>query len=187
MPEKPVIVFISAVYPSQHSLLCSYLRSQGLADSWFMTVPGHVERHAHECDHLLPFRPDGDIMGPQSYYYSSKVERSARLGRGILQALQQFQQTHRKRVDLVVAHSLWGSTNWLHGELDTAICSYIEFPSYRAHGWDAAYPPDAAQRQAASSFQSSAESEDRSLHPPSPKKTLQSPAETFQYALLPME
>lgn len=148
MQEKPVIVFISAVYPSQHSLLCRYLRSQGLADSWFMTMPGHVERHAHECDHLLPFRPDGDIMGPQSYYYSSKVERSARLGRGILQALQQFQTTHHKRVDLVVAHSLWASTNWLHGELDTAICSYIEFPSYLAHGWDAAYPPDAAQRQA---------------------------------------
>lgn len=148
MQEKPVIVFISAVYPSQYSLLCSHLRSQGLADSWFMTMPGHAQRHAHECDHLIPFRPDGDIMGPQGYYYSSKVERSARICRGMLQALKQFEQERGKRIDLVVTHSLWGSPNWLYDELDAAICSYIEFPSYLAHGWDAAYPPDDSQRQA---------------------------------------
>ncbi|MFC3217296.1 hypothetical protein [Comamonas sp. JC664] len=41
-----------------------------------------------------------------------------------------------------MAHSLWGAPNWLYGELDAAIISYIEFPSYLAHGWDAAYPPD---------------------------------------------
>ena len=148
MQPKPVIVFISAVYPSQYSLLCSYLRQQGLADSWFMTMPGHVQKHAPACDHLLSFRPDGDIMGPQSYYYSSKVERSARIGRGMLRALKEFEATSGKRIDLIVTHSLWGSPNWLYDELDAAIASYIEFPSYQAHGWDAAYPPDASQRQA---------------------------------------
>lgn len=149
MPErKPVIVFASAVYPSQYSLLCSHLRASGMADSWFMTMPGHKARHEGTCDHLLAFRPDGDIMGPQSYYYSAKVERSARICRGLLQALRAFESQHGRRVDLVVTHSLWGAANWLYGELDAAICSYIEFPSYRAHGWDPAYPPDAAQRMA---------------------------------------
>lgn len=148
MQEKPVIVFISAVYPSQYSLLCSHLRANGLADSWFMTMPGHAERHAATVDHLIPFRPDGDIMGPQSYYYSSKVERSARLCKGMLQALQAFEKEKGKRIDLVVTHSLWGSPNWLYDELGAAIVSYIEFPSYLAHGWDAAYPPDMAQRMA---------------------------------------
>jgi glycosyltransferase involved in cell wall biosynthesis len=135
MQDKPVIIFVSAVYPSQYSLLCSHLRASGAADSWFMTMPGHAERHASECDHLLSFRPDGDIVGPQSYYYSSKVERSARIGRGLLQGLQAFEKEKGKRIDVVVAHSLWAAPNLLYGEIDAAIVSYIEFPSYRVHGY----------------------------------------------------
>jgi glycosyltransferase involved in cell wall biosynthesis len=142
MQDKPVIIFVSAVYPSQYSLLCSHLRASGAADSWFMTMPGHAERHASECDHLLSFRPDGDIVGPQSYYYSSKVERSARIGRGLLQGLQAFEKEKGKRIDVVVAHSLWAAPNLLYGEIDAAIVSYIEFPSYRVHGNEPDYPPD---------------------------------------------
>ncbi len=144
--QKPLIVFVGAVYPSQYSLLCSYLRSSGIADSWFMTTPGHKAKHEATCDHLISFQPDGKIVGPQSYYYSSKVERSARISRGVLKALQDFEKAQGRRIDLVVAHSLWGAPHLLYGELHAAIVSYIEFPSYTAHGWDAAYPPDASQR-----------------------------------------
>jgi len=144
--QKPLIVFVGAVYPSQYSLLCSYLRSTGMADSWFMTTPGHKANHEKNCDHLLSFQPDGKIVGPQSYYYSSKVERSARICRGVLKALQDFEKAQGRSIDLVVAHSLWGAPNWLYGEIQAAVVSYIEFPSYLAHGWDPAYPPDAAQR-----------------------------------------
>lgn len=147
MPSQPLIVFVGAVYPSQYSLLCSYLRSQKMADAWFMTTPGHKAKHEAQCDHLLSFQPDGKIVGPQSYYYSSKVERSARICRGVLAALKDFEKKQGRKIDLVVAHSLWGAPNWLYGEIDAAVISYIEFPSYLAHGWDAAYPPDAAQRQ----------------------------------------
>ena len=146
MGSQPLIVFVGAVYPSQYSLLCSHLRQQQLADSWFMTTPGHKAKHEADCDHLLSFQPDGKIVGPQSYYYSSKVERSARICKGVLKALKDFEKAQGRKIDLVVAHSLWGAPNWLYGELDAAIVSYIEFPSYLAHGWDAAYPPDAAQR-----------------------------------------
>ena len=146
--QKPLIVFVGAVYPSQYSLLCSHLRATGMADSWFMTTPGHKATHEKDCDHLLSFQPDGKIVGPQSYYYSSKVERSARICRGVLKALKDFEQAQGRRIDVVVAHSLWGAPNWLYDELDAAIVSYIEFPSYRAHGNDAAYPPDEAQRLA---------------------------------------
>ena len=146
MSSKPLIVFVGAVYPSQYSLLCRYLRANDLADSWFMTTPGHKATYDKDCDHLLSFQPDGKIVGPQSYYYSSKVERSARICRGVLKALKDFEKAQGRKVDLVVAHSLWGAPNWLYGELDAAVISYIEFPSYLAHGWDAAYPPDAAQR-----------------------------------------
>lgn len=146
--HKPLIVFVGAVYPSQYSLLCRHMRASGMADSWFMTTPGHKANHEAACDHLLSFQPDGPIVGPQSYYYSSKVERSARISRGVLKALQDFEKAQGRRIDVVVAHSLWGAPNWLYGELHAAIVSYIEFPSYLAHGWDAAYPPDVSQRLA---------------------------------------
>lgn len=93
---------------------------------------------------LLPFDPDGKIVGPQSYYYSDKVERSARIARGVLKALQDLQQ--KTRIDVVYAHSLWGAPHFLYDEIDAAIVSYIEFPSYRAHGSDPDYPPDLSQR-----------------------------------------
>ncbi|MHA3980609.1 glycosyltransferase [Halovulum sp. GXIMD14794] len=142
--SKPVIVFVGAVYPGQFGGLCDHLRRTGLADAWFLTTPGHRERNKHRGAHILGFRPDGKILGPQSYYYSAKVERSARIGRGVLAALQAFQK--QRRIDVVVAHSLWGAPHFLYDEIDAAIVSYIEFPSYRAHGWDPAYPPDQAQR-----------------------------------------
>ncbi|THT99957.1 glycosyltransferase [Lampropedia puyangensis] len=144
MTTPPTIVFVSAVCPAQYSLLCSYLRQTGLAQSWYMTTPGNAQKFANTYDHLLPFKPDGKIVGPQSYYYTSKLERSARIGRGVLKAIQAFEK--KQPIDLIVAHSLWGAPHFLYDETDAAIVSYIEFPSYRAHGWDAAYPPDQAQR-----------------------------------------
>lgn len=148
MSKKPVIVFVSAVYPSQYSLLCKYLRENDMADSWFMTTPGHASRHKSSFDHLISFQPDGNIVGPQSYYTSGKVERSARIARGMLKALKKFEQEKNTKIDLLVTHSLFGSPNWLYEELDAAIVSYIEFPSYRMHGNDPKYPPDPSQRMA---------------------------------------
>lgn len=142
--SRPSIVFAGAVYPGQFGLLCEYLRREGLADTHFLTTSGYVTANSAKVPNLLAFQPDGKIVGPQSYYYSDKVERSARISRGMLQALQKLQKT--TRIDAVLAHSLWGAPHFLYDEIDAAIISYIEFPSYRAHGWDPDYPPDQAQR-----------------------------------------
>lgn len=143
---KPVIVFVGAVYPGQFGRLCDYLRETGQAETYFLTTPGHRERNKDRGAHILGFKPDGPIVGKQSYYYSGKVERSARIARGVLLALKVFQQ--QRKIDVVLAHSLWGAPHFLYDEIDAAIVSYIEFPGYRAHGWDPAYPPDLAQRMA---------------------------------------
>ena len=141
---KPVIVFVGAVYPGQFGRLCDYLRETGMAEAYFLTTPGHMERNRERGPHILGFKPDGKIVGDQSYYYTSKVERSARISRGVLSALTAFQK--QRKIDVVVAHSLWGAPHFLYDEIDAAIVSYIEFPSFRAHGWDPAYPPDQSQR-----------------------------------------
>ena len=141
---RPVIVFAGAVYPGQFGDLADYLRKAGLAETYFLTTPGHRDANKDRGEHILAFAPDGSIVGDTHYYYTAKLERSARIGRGLLTGLREFQE--RRRIDVVVAHSLWGAPQFLYDELDAAIVSYIEFPSYRSHGWDPAYPPDLSQR-----------------------------------------
>ena len=90
--KRPVIVFVGAVYPGQHGLMCEYLRREGLAETYFLTTTGYRASNCHLVPNLLAFKPDGKIVGPQSYYYSDKVERSARISRGILAALREVRK-----------------------------------------------------------------------------------------------
>lgn len=151
LKKKPVIIFVSAVFPNQFTLLCDYLNEAGLGEAYCLTTPGNVKKWGNKHANLLAFQPDGAIVGPQSYYYSSKVERSARISRGLLEAVRELGKT--KKIDLIVAHVLWGCPYFLFDEFEIPIISYIEFPSYRHHGWDDAYPPDQSQRVADSNME----------------------------------
>ena len=144
MSEKPVIVFASAIYPGQFGELCDYLRASGMAETYFLTSAGYHAKYKECGAHILPFQADGAIAGEQGYALSAKVERASRASRGLLAALQQFEK--KRKIDVVVTHSLWGAPHFLYDEIDAAIVSYVEFPSYRMHGWDKDYPPDLAQR-----------------------------------------
>lgn len=141
---KPVILFASAVCPGQFSLLCQHLNDTGQAEAYYLTMPGNKARNEGRYSNLLAFDPDGDINKP-GYYYAARTERSARLSRGLLKAVQQF-IAERGRPDLIVCHSNWAPPQFLFDEVDVPVVSYIEFPSYHAHGWDPAYPPDPGQR-----------------------------------------
>lgn len=141
---KPVILFASAVCPGQFSLLCQHLNDTGQAEAWYLTMPGNKARNDARYTNLLAFDPDGDINTP-GYYYAARTERSARLSRGLLKAVQAF-IAQKGRPDLIVCHSNWAPPQFLFDEIDVPVVSYIEFPSYHAHGWDPAYPPDPGQR-----------------------------------------
>lgn len=148
MSSKPVIVFVSSVYPSQHSPLCEELNRSGLAEAWFMTHPSHAAKYGPTATNVIPFQPDGDIMGEPPYFYLGKQDRSARISRGVLTALQAFEAEKKKKIDVVVCHYFWGSPQFLYDEIDAAIVSYVEYPSFRMHGWDPKYPPTEGQRLA---------------------------------------
>lgn len=141
---KPVILFASAVCPGQFSLLCQHLNDAGLAEAWYLTMPGNKARNEGRYSNLIAFDPDGDINKP-AYYYAARTERSARISRGVLNAVRKFITEHG-RPDVIVCHSNWAPPQFLFDELDIPVVSYIEFPSYHAHGWDPAYPPDPGQR-----------------------------------------
>jgi len=141
---KPTILFVHAVCPAQFSDLCEYLNATGLANAYYMTTPGNLERNKSTYRNLLPMTPDGNIMAGNAYYYSGKVERAGRLGIGLHRELLSLVKTHA--IDLIVAHGSWGSPHLAFDEFDIPIITYIEFPSYADHGWDPLYPPTDAQR-----------------------------------------
>ena len=140
----PKIAFISAVCPAQYSQLADYLGTSGLADTFYLTTPGNLKANQHRYNNLVGFDIDGKLDKINGYYYSSKTERSARIGVGVFRRLKELLKT--KKIDLIVAHALWGAPYFVYDEIDLPVVSYMEFPSYRCHGWDQRYPPDLGQR-----------------------------------------
>ena len=147
----PNILFVHAVCPAQFSGLCEYLNTSGLANAYYMTTPGNLERNKAVYANLLPFTPDGNIMAASSYYYSGKVERAGKVSVGLHRALRSLLSTHS--IDLIVAHGSWGSPHLVFDEFDIPVITYIEFPSYADHGWDPLYPPTDSQRLADKNMQ----------------------------------
>ena len=143
------ILFVHTVCPAQFSDLCEYLNSSGLANAFYMTVPGHKKNYDSRYRNLLSLKPDGNIIARNAYYYSGKIERAARISLGLYRELSTFP----KKIDLIVAHGTWGSPHLIFDEFDVPVITYIEFPSYADHGWDPKYPPDASQRLADKSMQ----------------------------------
>ena len=141
---KPRILFVHTVCPSQFSDLCEYLNTAGLAEAYYMTTPGNLERNQSRYQNLLPLKPDGNMMAPYAYYYSGKVERAGRIGLGLYRELQTLQAKHP--FDLIVAHGSLGCPHFIFDEFDIPVITYIEFPSYADHGWERKYPPTDAQR-----------------------------------------
>lgn len=140
---KRNILFVHTVCPSQFTTLCDYLNQQSLANAYYLTTEGNRRSNQHQSDRLLSCTPDGNITTNNTYYYSGKVERASRISLGIYREVKELLK-HRN-IDLIVAHGSSGSPHFLFDEFDIPIITYIEFPSYRLHGWDPYYPPTESQ------------------------------------------
>ncbi len=141
---KPRILFVHTVCPSQISELCEYLNISGLAEAWYMTTLGNLERNRLRYRNLLPLPPDGNIVGPNAYYYSGKVERAGRISLGLYRQLKELCEKHN--FDLVIAHGSLGSPHFIFDEFDFPVITYIEFPSYADHGLERLFPPSEEQK-----------------------------------------
>ena len=74
----------------------------------------------------------------------NKLEAATRRSLGLRQALARHLKEHP--VDLIVVPSIAGAPHMLLGEFGIPVISYIEFPSFKAHGWDPKYPPPESNR-----------------------------------------
>jgi glycosyltransferase involved in cell wall biosynthesis len=129
----------------QFEPLHRFLNESGLADSYLFCTEGNHRVNQARVPKLLPYKPHGGKLSePQSFYHLGRVEAANRRSLGLRKALLEFQK--RQRIDLLVAHVTMGSPSLLFDEFDFPIVSYVEFPSFRHHGWDARYPPTEGQQ-----------------------------------------
>lgn len=144
--RKPRILFISAVHPWQYTPLAEFLHSHGLAECWQMTTPGHQKTYHQTNTNVIAFTPTGPIVGKPDNVLLWKLQRSTHIAKGVHDAVANLPP--EQKPDLIVAHSMWGGPHFLFDTFKIPVITYMEFPSYKAHGYDLRYPPDRSQHLA---------------------------------------
>lgn len=130
---------------AQFEPLHQFLNQSGWAKSFLFCTDGNYRLQRGRVPNLVSYKPHGNRLSePQSFYHLGRVEAANRRSLGLRKALQEFQK--QQPIDLLVAHVTMGSPSLLFDEFDFPIVSYIEFPSYRHHGWDERYPPTEGQQ-----------------------------------------
>lgn len=125
----------------QFQSLHQYLNAQGLAHAWFLCAESVYNAHKDSTPNLVPFRIAAE--NPKSYFYTKNLE--ARMQRSFLIKKAINELLERTGIDLIVTHGSGGFPLQLFDEFDIPIITYIEFPSFTAHGHDPRYPqPDYA-------------------------------------------
>ncbi len=148
--KKLDILFVQLSFPSQFGSLFKYLNRSGLANAYTLCGENHRRENQFDFSNLFSFTPHGDISR-NSYYYSGKVEKSTRISLGALTEIKRLSE--KIPIDLIVAHGTLGSPHLFFDEVDAPIITYMEFPSFRLHGWDEKYPPADMQRYADKNFE----------------------------------
>jgi glycosyltransferase involved in cell wall biosynthesis len=152
MAGLPAIFFVDCLRPpmrilfiheglGQFEQLHLHLNSEGLAHSWFLVSAGVYNASKDKVPNLVPFHIPAE--NDKSYFYvknlETRVQRSFYIKKAITDLLE------RTGIDVIVAHGSGGFPLQIFDEFDIPVVTYIEFPSFTAHGYDAKYPqPDYA-------------------------------------------
>lgn len=125
----------------QFQTLHEYLNAESLAHSWFLCSTAVYQANKDRIPNLVPFQVPAE--NANTYFYTKNLE--ARIQRSFLIRKSISELLARTGIDVIVAHGAGGFPLQLFGEFDIPIITYIEFPSFTHHGYDAKYPqPDYA-------------------------------------------
>lgn len=139
MKRKLNILFVHSNI-AQFRTIHEYLVKSKLANSWLVCSQQAYAANKNALPNLLPFTPHGNKLNSENgFFYLKKLEEVNRRSLGVLRTIQA--SPFGKGLDVIVAHGTGGAPLMLFEELDIPIVSYIEFPSFTAHGWDKRYPP----------------------------------------------
>lgn len=127
----------------QFKQLHAYLNESGLANSYALCAPGTYNA---EKDNYPNLRVYGTVKQQveKQFFYITKIDDVTRKAFGVKEAIEKLLE--ETPIDLIVTHVSGGPPLMLFDEIDIPVISYVEFPSFKAHGWDPKYPPPEAFR-----------------------------------------
>ena len=130
------IVFIHSGL-TQFKAIHNYINSDTESVSWLLCSRANWKLHKDKIPNLIAF-DDAQKSQTTNYYirdFEVRVKRSFAI-KSVLSKLLRDEQ-----IDVAVVHGSGGFPLQLFDEIPIPIVSYIEFPSFRAHGHDKQYPP----------------------------------------------
>lgn len=139
MKRKYNILFIHSNI-GQFKTLHSYLNESKLANSWLICSQNAYKNNKDSIKNLVPFTPHGNkLANDNACFYIKNVETLNRRSIGYIKAIEKL--LTKQKIDLIVCHGTAGAPLMLFDAFDIPVIPYIEFPSFKAHGWDKKYPP----------------------------------------------
>jgi len=149
--KLPVVVFGHSNL-GQFRALHEYLMRSGRADSYLICSQANWRNHRASIPNLVPFTPHGGVLkNDDSFYYLTKLEEVNRRSLGIAKALADLSQ--KVPIDCYIGHVSAGSPSLFFDRFSFPILTYLEFPSFKHHGWDAKYPPPESKQIRDSNFE----------------------------------
>lgn len=140
-PKYNIAFVHSAI--GQFKSLHEYLNDSKKANSYALCSPGVYNAEKNKLSNLRVF----DSVPQRSkdlFFYITKIDEAARKSFGVKNSIEALQEDIK--LDLIVCHHSGGAPMQLFDEIDVPVISYIEFPSFKAYGWDKKYPPPEAYR-----------------------------------------
>ncbi len=138
--EKLLIVFAHSNI-GQFKHLHTYLNASGLSESYLLCSEAIFNKYKDTIPNLIAFIPHGNkLKTPNSFYYLSKNEESCRRSLGIRNVIKN--QFVPEKIDIFIGHGSAGNPSMLFDDVPFPIVTYLEFPSFKSHGWDSRFPPE---------------------------------------------
>ena len=136
------ILFVHAAI-GQFKELHKYLNASGIANAYSLCAPGIMQKEKNTMNNLRVFTAVPQ-RGENIFFYIQKIDELTRRSFGVKQATESLLKD--VAIDLIVCHGSGGPPLMMFDEIDIPIITYIEFPSFGAHGHDPKYEqPEAAR------------------------------------------
>ncbi|MBN2894523.1 MAG: glycosyltransferase [Campylobacterales bacterium] len=136
------ILFVHAAI-GQFKELHRYLNESGLANAYTLCSPQILEKEKNNLNNLRIFTAVPQ-RAENLFFYVQKIDESTRRAFGVKNSVEVLNKD--VPLDLIVCHGSGGPPLMLFDEVNIPIITYIEFPSFAAHGYDPKYEQPEALR-----------------------------------------
>ncbi len=150
--DRPLTIAFAHGAMAQFRELHLFLNQSGWAKSFLLCSDSVFRKHQGALPNLIPFKAHGNkLQEKNSLFHLTRVEGAVRRSLGLRPALKTLHQ--QTPIDLFVGHLTAGCPLMLLDQFEFPIVSYMEFPSFQEHGWDARFPPGEARQLHDRSFE----------------------------------